>query len=190
MVTQTIDEICTIVKGSGPLIAASLHDGHRVREGLLKIMALSKEERLREEDPFTRIWTEVCDTRIIALQSRFEVDLNRPRIRSVYLKQEDAWGLNIWLQKPDNRLIQSSFEKHDIFYEAVYTLLKEKQDLHGHFIVYDIHSYNHCRGCPHSPPGKPMDNPEINVDEIILEKKILEASKQLVEKIKPLVAVF
>ena len=77
MMIQKIDQLCTIIKGQGPLIAASLHDGHHIREEILKIMALSKEERLREEDPFTRIWTEVCDTRIIALQSRFEVDLNR-----------------------------------------------------------------------------------------------------------------
>ena len=35
-----------------------------------------------------------------------------------------------------------------------------------------------------------QQDPKIKIDEIILEKKILETSKELVEKIKPLIAVF
>ena len=85
MINLSTPTLWKITKGQGPVVAAAIHDGHRVREEVSKILALTDAERLREEDPFTAIWTEVAETRIIGLQSRFEVDLNRPREKAVYI---------------------------------------------------------------------------------------------------------
>ena len=86
-------EIWKITEGEGPLVAAAVHNGHRVREAVAEHLALSEDERLREEDPFTAEWTQVAETRIVGTHSRFEVDLNRPREGAVYERPDDyrAW---------------------------------------------------------------------------------------------------
>jgi cardiolipin synthase A/B len=50
---------------------------------------------LESGDPFTAQLARVAPTRLIALRSRFEVDLNRPRERAVYRGPADAWGLEV-----------------------------------------------------------------------------------------------
>ena len=90
-----------IEEGDGPLIGAAVHDGHAVRDEVAAIMGLSEPQRLREEDPFTGEWAAVAGTRILGLNSRFEVDLNRPRDKAVYLRPEDAWGLEVWSRAPE-----------------------------------------------------------------------------------------
>lgn len=71
-------------RGQGPLVAAAIHDGHEIRDELIGRVAISEGDRLREEDPFTGAWTGVAPTRLVGLHSRFEVDFNRPREKSVY----------------------------------------------------------------------------------------------------------
>ncbi len=157
------DRIWSIVVGDGPLIAAAIHDGHAMQPEVKAISALSSLERLREEDPFTREWTLVAETRIVALRSRFELDLNRPPDRAVYLKPEDAWGLDLWKVTPPPHLIDRSLAGHEAFYDAVRRLLNEKVRRYGRFVVYDLHSYNHRRGGPDAEPDEVELNPEVNV---------------------------
>ena len=83
-------------RGDGPLVATAIHNGHDIQAELDGQFALSEEDRLRVEDPFTGGWTTVAPTSLVARQSRFEVDFNRPREKAVYQTPEDAWGLNIW----------------------------------------------------------------------------------------------
>jgi hypothetical protein len=66
------------VESDSPLVATAIHDGHDLRDEVAGLIALDKKERLREEDPFTGIWTDVAETRLIARRSRFEMDLNIP----------------------------------------------------------------------------------------------------------------
>ena len=82
-------------------------------------MALSEAGRLREEDPFTAQWTGVAETQITALRSRFEVDLNRPRETAVYLKPEDAWGLEVWKTGPSPEIVARSMAEYNAFYSEV-----------------------------------------------------------------------
>ena len=63
-------------------------------------------------------WTIIAGTRIIGLRSRFEVDLNRPRQRAVYLEPEDTWGLRVWKVKPAPDIISRSGVEYDAFYVA------------------------------------------------------------------------
>ncbi len=152
-----------IIGGNNQIIAAAIHDGHKVRKEVSEKLAITDEARLREEDPFTAIWTEVAETRIIGLHSRFEVDLNRPREKAVYIKPEDAWGLQVWNNPPDIELIHRSLEAYDAFYADVHSLLKKVVEHAGHFVLLDIHSYNHRRNGPNVKPADVELNPEINI---------------------------
>ncbi len=96
------DTIWRWTLGDGPLVATAIHDGHEVRPELLPYMAISETDRLREEDPFTADWMPMAPTQIVGLRSRFEVDLNRPRDKAVYLKPEDAWGLRSGTGPPES----------------------------------------------------------------------------------------
>ena len=149
--------------GDIPMVAAAVHDGHAIRDELTDIMALSDMERLREEDPFTGFWANIVDTRIIANRSRFEVDLNRPREKAVYLDPDDAWGLNVWRTRPGPKVLEDSLASYDAFYQEVergFTRLKQQ---YGRFIVFDLHTYNHRRDGANSPPADPELNPEVNI---------------------------
>ena len=150
-------------RGDGPIVALAMHDGHDVRPEVGRIMALSEADRLREEDPLTASWTAVAPTRLVALRSRFEVDLNRPRERAVYLTPEDSWGLRVWRKPPSPAVVQTSVAGYDAFYAALRELFEELQERHGRFLVLDLHSYNHRRDGPEAPPADPAGNPQVNV---------------------------
>jgi N-formylglutamate amidohydrolase len=154
---------CEIVEGDGPLVAAAIHDGHALREEVAGRIALSEADRLREEDPHTSVWTSIAPTRIVALRSRFEIDLNRPREKSVYRRPEDAWGLEVWKEEPADRIVQRSLESYDAFYDMVERIHSSIAARFGKFVHFDLHSYNHRRSGPSGPPADPAGNPEVNV---------------------------
>ena len=152
-----------IVAGPGPLVAAAVHDGHAIHPETLPHVALSHAERLREEDPFTGGLTEIAPTRIVGCQSRFEVDLNRPRDGAVYKTPDDAWGLDVWKAEIPGEVVARSLEVYDAFYRTVEKLLTLKVEEYGSVVVYDLHSYNHRREGPGGPLADPAENPEVNV---------------------------
>jgi N-formylglutamate amidohydrolase len=118
---------------------------------------------LREEDPFTGRWTQICENRIIANFSRFEVDLNRPREKCIYLEPEDAWDLRLWHTKPSEEVIKENLSKYDSFYDQVDAGLKQLLQQNKRIVVLDLHSYNHLREGPDNPPADPQLNPEVNI---------------------------
>ena len=132
----------------GPIVAAAIHDGHELRYDVSEIMKLSSDDRLREEDPHTGEWTFVGDSKIIVSRSRFELDLNRPREKAVYQKPEDAWGLDIW---------------KNLFYKEVNEIFSNLEKQFGHFVVLDLHTYNHMRNGTDGEPADPKLNPEVNI---------------------------
>lgn len=143
-------------------MATAIHDGHQTRKSLLKLFNLDDAERLREEDPFTAAWVNVCDNRIIVHHSRFEVDVNRPREKAVYVKPEDAWGLKVWNQTLSQEDLSDSLSVYDGFYEQVKHYFDSLFTLHENLVVYDIHSYNHRREGT-DKEANAEQNPEINV---------------------------
>lgn len=149
--------------GHGPLVAAALHHGHAARPEVEALFAVDKRTRLHEEDPFTGAWTQIAETQIVANRSRFEVDLNRPRDKAVYLAPEDAWGINVWKQRPDANLLRDLYAQYDEFYAHVYQTLNELISVNRHVVVYDLHTYNHRRDGVDSPPMDWRMNPEVNV---------------------------
>jgi len=99
----------------------------------------------------------------VAVRSRFEVDLNRPRDGAVYRRPEDAWGLNLWRRPLDDDETARSLAGHDAFYSALAAILDRIEANFGGFVVYDLHTYNHRRGGPDAPPADQEGHPHVNL---------------------------
>ena len=76
LVARAPAEDWDITLSDGPVVATAIHDGHAIRPSLQPLMALTDQQRLREEDPLTGLLTLVGDVRIRVPASRFEVDLS------------------------------------------------------------------------------------------------------------------
>ena len=169
--SSTNDLLWSITRGVGPLIATAIHDGHELRPEVAEGLEIGKADRLREEDPQTGRWTSVAGTRIVARRSRFEVDLNRPRERAVYLEPEDAWGLTVWKKPPSKQVVERSLAEYDAFYGEVAGLLADWEQRSEAFVLLDLHPYNHRRSGPDGPPADPAENPEVNVGTGTLDRQ-------------------
>lgn len=157
------DVIWNVGESDEPLIATAIHDGHRVRPEVAELLHLSESDRLREQDPHTGTLAKAATNHIVPGISRFEVDLNRPREKAVYIEPGDAWGLNIWKQKPDSDFVARSLEQYDDFYARLERTYADMSERFGAFVIFDIHSYNHRRGGPAAVAEDPEANPEVNV---------------------------
>jgi len=125
---------------------------------------------LREEDPATSWFALTAPIAVIVHRSRFEVDLNRPRESSVYLRPEDAWGLDLWDGELDATALEASRKEHDDFYAVMGSILDEVATTRP-FVVLDMHSYNHRRGGPGTDPETPALNPEVNIGTRTLDRE-------------------
>ena len=157
------DRIWDFVSGDGPIVATAIHDGSELRHEIALRMELSESDRVREEDPFTGIWTEIAPNRIVGKRSRFEVDLNRSRENAVYRVPDDSWGLRVWREPLPADIIERSLHEYDAFYEFLEDLYTELTHTHGKIVVYDLHSYNHRRDGPGNPPADKTQNPQVNI---------------------------
>jgi N-formylglutamate deformylase len=149
--------------GDGPVVATAIHSGHEVRPDVAEWLAIDAAERLREEDPLTGFWTSVGDSAIRVYRSRFEMDLNRPRDKAIALDPEDCWGLDLWRERPPERVLERSLAQYDSFYAEVAGLVDELIERWNSVLVLDIHSYNHRRRGPDKPRESIVQNPEVNV---------------------------
>ena len=145
------------------IIAAAIHDGHEIREELQEFLELSDPVRLREEDPYTGKWLSISKNTISNIYSRFEVDLNRPPEKAVYLKPEDSWGLKTWKIPLTEQVYLNSLEKHSNFYRELELELNKLLEYNKFIVVYDLHSYNYRRNGPSEPPESDAQNPELNL---------------------------
>ncbi len=151
-----------IVNGSTPILAFALHDGHRVDETLHSYLLLDEQGRSREEDPYTGYMIDDLPvTTIIVRSSRFQLDLNRIKDKSVYARPEDAWGLNVWNGLPA-AAIAELHTRYDQFYSEIRLLIEAAVKEHGHFLILDVHSYNHRRENPFTQ-ALTETHPEINL---------------------------
>jgi N-formylglutamate amidohydrolase len=157
--------------GDGPLVACAIHNGHEVRPELAELLRLDEAERRYEEDPRTGEWTTIAPTRLIGRRSRFEVDLNRPRDLAVYLRPEDAWGLDVWQQTPPPGLIERSLAEYDEFYAHWRVVLERLLAQNRRLVVFDLHSYNHRRSEPDAAAADAEQNPEINLGTRTMDRK-------------------
>jgi len=153
----------TVTRGPGPIVASAIHDGHDLRPEVAEAMKLGDADRLREEDPFTGQAIVDVPTHIIAHRSRFEFDLNRGVDCAVYETPDQAWGLEVWKGRPEKALVERSLAIHAAYYRMLGSLLDDIADLNGHFVLIDVHSYNHMRDGPDGAPTDPEKAPDINI---------------------------
>ena len=179
--------IATFTKGNGPLIATAIHAGGHMRRSLLQYCLLDRAQRLREEDPFTDRIAQVAPSRIVGERSRFEVDLNRPPQKAIYLKPEDAWGLNVYNDLPWNER-DASMALYDAFYNELRAMMDEALRRHERVVVFDVHSYNHQRQGP-GIDDDPEKNPEVNIGTGNMDRKawaaVVEATMEELRKPMP-----
>lgn len=160
----------TLERGASPVIGTAIHDGHWMRPEVEALMAISADARLREEDPFTRCAIADVPNRVVVHRSRFEVDLNRARGEAVYLRPEQAWGLDIWAERPSPEIVENSLRLHDAYYAMLGQVLGQLEQAHGRFVLLDIHSYNHRRDGPDAAPTDPADAPQINIGTFSMDR--------------------
>ena len=154
----------TVQRGSGPIVATAIHDGHDLRPEVARAMALGEADRLREEDPFSGQAVRDVGTHIVVHRSRFEIDLNRAAAEAVYVGPEQSWGLDVWRPgAPDEELVKRSLELHDDYYRMLGTLLEDVAARHRRFVLIDVHSYNHRRDGPGGAATPQADAPDVNI---------------------------
>lgn len=150
----------------------ALHDGHRIDEALCDYLLLDEQERAREEDPYTGYMiADLPVTTVVVHTSRFQLDLNRVKEKSVYAKPEDAWGLDVWNGLPP-AAIKALHARYDAFYNEVRLLIEETIKRHGYFCILDVHSYNHRRESPFKKADQET-HPEINLGTFYNKEKWL-----------------
>jgi len=120
-------------------VCTAIHNGHRLRPELLAKCALDDAQRLREEDPWTADIAGKMPITVVANDSRYEYDLNRPPQTCVY---EEAWGQAVWTQALSDAEKSASLAKHTAFYTVLGALYEKLESLHPQVLVYDVHSYN------------------------------------------------
>lgn len=152
-----------VQRGPGPIIATAIHDGHGLRDEVRAAMALSEDDRLREEDPYTGQAVAAIANHVIAGRSRFEVDLNRESEEAIYRTPDRSWGLRVWNAPLPHSLVARSLDLHAAFYRMMGEILDEISARHERFILFDVHSYNHRRGGPDGAPIPQADAPDINI---------------------------
>jgi hypothetical protein len=156
--------------GDGPVVAAAIHSGHEIRPEVAEWLAISEDDRFREEDPLTALWTTVGDSAIRVFRSRFEFDLNRTREEAVALDPTATWGHEVWRELPPDDVTGRSLTLYDRFYEELSEVMDELVGNWHSVLVLDIHSYNHRRGGPSKPPESIVHNPEINIGTGTMER--------------------
>lgn len=162
----------SIERGSSPVIATAIHEGHCVRIDQEDRYALNSDERLREEDPYTAYMIRDVDNRIVFHRSRFEVDLNRDRKGAIYLSPEQAWGLKVWSGTLPPEVQNTSLQVHDAYYETLHTTLRSLEREFGRFVLLDIHSYNHRRDGPDAAPTQQASAPDINIGTFSMDREL------------------
>ena len=151
------------LSGSGDVIALAVHNGHDLRPDLARRIGPDESTRLREEDPHTGLVASLFEPNVVVHRSRFELDLNRPREKAIYLDPADSWGLDVWPERLDEEQVSRSLELYDDFYDRLGSFLDTMVSEEGGFVLYDIHSYNHRREGPGGPPAPPEENPTVNL---------------------------
>ena len=146
--------------GDSPIVAAAIHAGHELHPTVRRAMAVEDSLRMQEEDAFTDTWTTGFANRIVMYVSRFEVDLDRPRERAVYLEPDDARGIEVWHVPPTREMYDRCLRLHDGFYQYASRFIDDLLQRHERVVVLDLHSCGQPRNGP-DPAGRVQ--PEIAV---------------------------
>src|SRR5690606_22743165 len=102
-----------------PFWAFAVHDGHQVDSAVEQFILLDEKQRLREEDPYTASMAELPVNQLFVGTSRFQLDVNRKEEDAVYLRPEQAWGLEVWKDTLPSTILQQLYDEHKNFYQHI-----------------------------------------------------------------------
>ena len=159
-----------LVTGHGPVVATAIHDGHMMRPSLLSELAVDEAARRRDEDPLTGMFTSAGDVRLRVRNSRFQVDLNRPRDKALSTDPADTWGIRFWNGPLSEDELALSRDEHDRFYAMFTALIEALLARWGCVLLLDIHSYNHRRDGADAAAADPAGNPDIELGVTTLDQ--------------------
>lgn len=151
-----------IQKSDSPFWVFAIHDGHQVDALIEPFFHLNEAQRLREEDPYTASMAESPINQLVVATSRFQLDLNRRKEDAIYLRPEQAWGLQVWKKTLPSDLLQNLYDEYDGFYAEIDECVKQTIARHGFFVAFDVHSYNAQRISDVEPVDTEA-NPQINL---------------------------
>lgn len=136
------------IESHTPAICTAIHAGHKFRPKLEGICLLNEGERLYEEDPYTDQLIQAMPITLVAQDSRYEYDLNRPIANCLY---KTAWGKEVWAKKLSLKERNISIKKHQAFYRVLDALVSFIEQRFGAALIFDVHSYNFLRQAEGSP---------------------------------------
>jgi len=150
----------------------SMHSGHHVRKDILEIMAVSEEDRFREEDPYTDRFISGFPIRIYGRDSRFEYELNRNPYRAIYDYNKLQWGLTVWKREVTEEEKAISLKKHREFHVLLEMVCRYLLSQHSHALLFDMHAYCYQRETRQA--WYEDERPEINIGTGAVNREIFE----------------
>jgi len=123
-----------------PSICTAIHSGHHLRAELAERSALTEQQRLHSESPATDAMISSFPITLVAQDSRFEYDINRPLSRSVHQR---IWSQKVWNKSPSRSQLNISHEKHRQFFRILDALIEQLESMFKTCILFDIHSFNY-----------------------------------------------
>lgn len=123
----------------------AVHAGSRIRDDLQDALAVSQADRYREEDPGTEQFIKDFPLQVIALDSRFEYDVNRPEELAIPITPDMSWGLTVWKRPLTAGEIENSLAKYREFHRLIDILSNYLLQNHDHAYIFDLHSYCYQR---------------------------------------------
>ncbi len=148
----------------------AIHAGSRVRENLREVMDVNREDRYREEDPFTERFIRDFPIQVVALDSRFEYDLNRPEERAIYPASELTWGLKVWTRPLTDEERAETLAKYREYHTLIDIVTEYLLRKNRYAVIFDCHSYNYQRDA--RIPWYDSDKPVINLGTEAVNREI------------------
>ncbi len=158
-----------------PYIGTAIHAGNILRKELNYKINLSGFQRWQEEDPCTDKFIADLPITVIALDSRYEYDLNRGKDKCIY---KEAWGKVVWREKLTSSEVAGSLAKHEEFYEVISFLVRKLESLFPRVFIFDIHSFNYRRD------GITHEAPLFNLGTYYIKEECRERSQAFLEELK------
>jgi hypothetical protein len=159
-----------IFKEAAHYAGTAVHAGSRIREDLRDALAVSEADRFREEDPATEKFIMGLPLQVIALDSRFEYDLNRPEDKAIPLTPDMAWGLEVWNRELTASEKEVTLNKYREFHGLMEIISDYLTQSAGRAYIFDMHSY--CYQRDERLPWYENSKPEINLGTEAINKDI------------------
>lgn len=134
-----------VIREPAGCIAVALHNGSRVRPEVEAILEVGRNERFREEDPYTAELIAGFPIQLIARDSRFEYDLNWEAGKCIYPWEEKKWGMQVWNSPPSDAIISATLEKYSEFHDLLDLLVNFALNTEQPVLLYDVHAYCYRR---------------------------------------------